>query len=138
MHLTTEEAISILEHENIIQNRQTLLRFIREGKIKAHKRSNKSGYRIDKESLKKFIEQNREEHGHTFFDALETLRKENTGLKEERDRLLFKMKTPDTIIQAENLRLVEKNQDLEEEIKRLKEKIEKMKKQEVSRVQVGS
>lgn len=136
MYLTTDEAIKILKTENIITNRQTLLRFIREGKIKAKKRSNKYGYRIEEKSLRAFIEQNKEEEGKSIFDVLDGLKKENEKLKEERDDLLFKIKTPDTIIQAENLRLVEKNKDLEEEIKRLKEKLEKMKEEQITRVQV--
>lgn len=125
VEMTTEEAIQLLQDQDVIHNKQTLLRFIREGKIIAYKRSNKFGYRIDRNSLQEFIATSKQAECVKEETLFAKLQRENEYLRRQVSQLQHEQKTPTSHIAAENVRLVEKILDLEEEkdelLKMLKE-----------------
>lgn len=98
----------MLKTAGIITNKQTFLRYVREGRIKGEIRYKRDGYRFKEENIKTFIDFNKTYQQENPLEELERLRKEN---KELRHRL----KVPDSMIQAENLKLTEKIRQLEEE-----------------------
>lgn len=107
--LTSEDAFLMVKKAGIITNKQTFLRYVREGKIPGNIRHKRSGYRFKEENIKQFIEIYQEEKTENPFQELHRLRRENAELR-------HRIKTPESMMQAENLRLSERIKELEAQL----------------------
>lgn len=108
--LTSDDAFLMIKNAGIITNKQTFLRYVREGKILGDIRHKRNGYRFKEENIKQFIDMYQEEKNENPFFELHQLRKENEALR-------HRLKTPENMLQAENLRLSERVKELEETLK---------------------
>jgi hypothetical protein len=120
MGLTTKEALFILQNANITEckDQQVLLKWIREGKIKANKQSKRSGYRIDQNDLMLFIERNRPPNKINILKEYDLLKEENNILKNKgEDTILLKNLSE---LRVKMGRLIAENQQLKNELSKLK------------------
>lgn len=129
MLLTSDQAFELIFEAGILTNKQTFLRFVREGRIVGDMNFKRQGYRFKKEEIMRFIEETKEEERENPLVELKRLRQENEELR-------FRLKTPATVLQAENLKLVEKLRKAESYIRILEEKIEKIKYDQTIRIRV--
>ena len=127
--LNSDQAFEIIEEAGITKNKQTFLRYVREGKIKGEIRHKRDGYRFREENILEFIETFKEEERENPMEELQRLRKENEGLKQQ-------LKTPSSMIQAQNLKLTQKLREAENEIVSLKKQIQEIKKDQTIRIVV--
>lgn len=111
--LTSDDAFLMIKKAGIIQNKQTFLRYVREGKILGSLRHKRDGYRFKEENIRTFIELYQIGKNENPFQELHHLRKENTELR-------HRLKTPESMLQAENIRLAERVEKLEHCIDQLK------------------
>lgn len=120
-YMSSDDAYALIEQANITKNKQTFLRWVREGKIKGEMRNKRSGYRFKEEDICDFIDSLSTEICIHPLEELERLKKENEQLK-------TKLSLPENVLQAENKKLVtllrkkeEENEDLLKQVARLKQ-----------------
>ena len=111
--LTSQDAFLMVQKAGIITNKQTFLRYVREGKIPAEIRYKRNGYRFKEENIRHFIDLYHEDSTQNPFQELQQLRKENEELR-------HRLKTPKNMLEAENLRLIERIKELETTLNILK------------------
>lgn len=128
--LTTDEAFALIEGVGITKNKQTFLRYVREGKIKGEIRHKREGYRFEEKDIDEFIKYNMPRDKINPFEELERLKKEN-------EQLQYKLKVPDSMIQAENMQLAQKLKKANNELMMLKDKVEALKQDKTIRVRVN-
>lgn len=109
-YYSTKEAKELLEESNITDAKddQVLLRWIREGKIKAELKNRKSGYRIEGESLKKFIKEYEKSK-----DKVDKVDK--VDRKKLTTKLLQELRIENGELYAENIRLKKELERLKKE-----------------------
>lgn len=111
--LTSDDAFLMVKKAGIITNKQTFLRYVREGKILGELRHKRNGYRFKEENITKFIDLYQDEKTENPFVELHRLRRENEELR-------HRLKTPESMTQAENIRLSERVKELEEVLEKTK------------------
>jgi len=129
MMLTSDEAFQLVFEAGVLTNKQTFLRFVREGKINGDMSFKRKGYRFKREEINRFIEETKEDERINPLKELERLRQEN-------DELRFRLKTPESAIRAENIKLVGKLREAEKAVSTLKDEMEKMKDDQTIRIKV--
>lgn len=127
--LNSDEAYDLLVEANITKNKQTFLRWVREGRIQGEMRNKREGYKFKEKTIKHFIENFIGEEQISPLEELETLREENQKLK-------MKIKLPDSMIKAENMKLVQTIRLKDQEIVNLRNELEKMKEDNTIRIRI--
>lgn len=111
--MKTDQAFQLVKKAGITKSKQTFLRYVREGKIKGMIEYKREGYTFDEGDIRRFIEKNKKETEPNILADYHTLKEKNEQLK-------YQLKIPRDVYHAENLKLREKIEALEEEIKKLK------------------